>query len=254
MKRIISLVLAVVLALTIAPFAIASNRTISDGEKLLSASDEWTMGSGWMDLSTPDEIIFQNTKDTAGANFNRTLIDGTKGFRIGFDVEFMDPTLQSTAIIDLRVNSQTDRHFRLLVTGRGDEAMFQVDYCNGGSWINVVPFTAGMMGTNGKYHVSMEREASSNAVTFRLTTMDGKELFKQTATDKAWSGAKFLNSTDLEFIVTPIAGYGLFKISGYNVQDYPDDGIEDGTEVVNPWAPSANWKSERWMARAISPI
>ena len=56
MKRIISLVLAVVLALTIAPFAIASNRTISDGEKLLSASDEWTMGSGWMDLSTPDEI------------------------------------------------------------------------------------------------------------------------------------------------------------------------------------------------------
>lgn len=244
MKRIISLVLAVVLALTIAPFAIASNRTISDGEKLLSASDEWTMGSGWMDLSTPDEIIFQNTKDTAGANFNRTLIDGTKGFRIGFDVEFMDPTLQSTAIIDLRVNSQTDRHFRLLVTGRGDEAMFQVDYCNGGSWINVVPFTAGMMGTNGKYHVSVEREASSNAVTFRLTTMDGKELFKQTATDKAWSGAKFLNSTDLEFIVTPIAGYGLFKISGYNVQDYPDDGIEDGTEVVNPWAPSANWKSE----------
>ena len=243
MKRIISLVLAAALILAILPFAIAGNSDASEGEKMLSASDEWTMGSGWMDLSTPDKIVFRNTKDTAGPNFNRNLIDGTKGFRIEFDVEFLDLTLQSTAIIDLRVNSQTNKHIRMLVTGRGDEAMLQVDYNDSGAWVNVVPFTAGMMGINGKVRVSIEREENSNAVTFRLSTVSGTELFKQTVTQKAWSGARFLNSSDLEFIVTPIAGYGTFEFSGYKATDYPDDGVDNEVEVVDPWAPSANWQS-----------
>ena len=245
MKRIVTIVLTLAMVLSLVSMGTTAT-TVSGGTRLLSASDEWTMGSGWKDVSTSSDIVFENTRDTAGPNFNRNLIDGTKGFKIAFDVEFKDLTLQSTAIVDLRVNSQTNNHFRMLVTGRGDEAMFQVDYNDGGNWINVVPFVAGMYGIGGKVTVTMEREAGSNAVTFGLWTQDGTKLFTQTIANKAWAGGRFLNCSDLEFIVTPIQGYGLFAISGYQVTDYPDDGIDDGVDaeatLTDLWTMGGNWE------------
>lgn len=241
MKRVICIILALTLVLAASPLVIAS-AGLSGGKKLLSASDEWTMGNGWMDVSTAEKIVLRNTKDTAGPNFNKNLIDGAEGFLISFDLEFLDPTLQSSAIIDLRINSQSDRHFRLIVTGRGDEAMFQVDYNDGGTWINAVPFVAGMYGIGGKVTVRMEREAGSDAVSFTLLTRDGTQLYSQTVTNKAWAGNRFLNSSDLEFILTPLAGYGLFEFSNYSVQAYPDDGIDDGPTLTDIWNLGSNWE------------
>lgn len=245
MKRTICVILSLTLLLAALPpmFAIASNNA-SEGSQLLAASDMWTMGSGWADKSTAEEIVICNTNDAAGPNFNKQLIDGSKGFKIQFDVEFLNPNQQTTAMVDLRVNSRTDRHFRLLVTGRGgDEGIIQMDYNDAGTWHSVIPATYGLFGTGGKMTVRFEREVGSSAVTLTLLGASGNELFSHSFTNSAWGGSRFVERSDLEFIVTPIQGYGLFQISGYKTAEYPDDGVEP-VDISDEWSLGNNWEGD----------
>lgn len=241
MKRTLSLILTAALLLSVCvPFAGAA----AVRRPVLSASDSWTMGSGWMDCSTADDIVFQNTTETAGPNFNRNLIDGADGFRIRFSVEFLDPALQTTANVTLRRNSDTMSYFRIYATGRGDEGMFQVDYCNGGNWETVVPFVAGLNGMGGKMTIEIAREAAHNKVFFTLFGANGTELYSTSASSNSYAGSRFLDCGDLEFIVAPIQGYGLFRFSGYSVGTFEDDGREDPMAAADEWTMGANWRDD----------
>lgn len=235
-RRILAMLLAVLLLLSLVPTAAAQTR-----RPYLSASEDWTMGSGWVDCSTTEAVAFELTTDTAGPNFNRNLIDGSAGFKIGFDVEFLDSTKQTTANVTLRLNSDSMSYFRIYVTGRGDEALFQVDYCDNGSWKTVVPFADGLNGTGGKVHVELEREENHDTVSFKLYSASGTELLNRKAADKAYAGNRFLNCGDLEFIVAPIAGYGCFRFSDYQVEPYADDGVEDPVSADAVWNLGGNW-------------
>ena len=245
MKRFKCLLLSIILTLTaLHPVSINASGEEKGGGQLLSASDMWTMGSGWADKSTAEEIVICNTEDTAGPNFNKTLLDGSKGFKINFAVDFLNPEQQTTAMVDLRVNSKTDRHFRILVTGRGgNEGIIQMDYNDAGTWYSVIPATYGLFGTGGRLNVSFEREAGSNAVILTLSGIDGNQLYSHSFTNSAWNGNRFLDRTDLEFIVTPIQGYGLFQISGYKTAEYPDDGVEP-QDISDEWVLGNSWEGK----------
>lgn len=216
----------------------------SGRKPFLAASSEWTMGSGWTDCSTTDEICFRNTTDTAVPNFNKNLINGSQGFRLQFTIDYLGSTAQTTAGITLRVQSNTLSYFYLRVTNRGEEAMLQVDYCNNGTWQSVVPFTAGMTGSGGKLTMVIARESAHDSVTFTLLSAAGDTLLSQSASSKAWASNRFCDCTDLEFLVAPFAGYGLFSFSGYHAEAYPDDGIEPPQSASDEWTMGANWKDD----------
>ena len=206
-----------------------------------SAGDEWTLGAGWMDYSTADDIVFENLTDQAGPSFNKTLINGAKGFKIDYTIDFLDPAVQTTARIDIRLNSQTLSYFHMLVTGLGNDAMLQVDYFDKGTGQSVVPYTGPIAGANGRVRVSIERMEKSKYVTFTLTNEAGDLLFSRRVTDKAFLGDKYLDASDLEFIVTPVPGYGLFRFSGYSYEAYPYDGVGDKLNASEEWTMPAGW-------------
>lgn len=140
-----AILLALILSVGAANPSLLQKTTPAIRKPLLSASDEWTMGSGWMDCSTDSAIQFENTTDTAGPNISRTLIDGSKGFRVCYTVDFLDPAVQTTAGVTLRLSSNTMSYFDLRITGAGDEAMFQADYCDNGVWSTAVPFVGSLL-------------------------------------------------------------------------------------------------------------
>lgn len=250
MKLLKSCALILCIALLLSGISVAAvaihgsvrNTESAVSDDFLSASSQWTMGSGWMDCSTPDEIIFQNTSDTAGHNFNKTLINGAEGFRIGFDVTFNDPSVQTTAGVTLRVQSNNLSYFLMRVTGLGDNCMLQVDYCDNGSWKTVVPVTAWIPGAGGKVHVDLEREEKHDVVTFRLSNMDGDVLYETSVSSSAWAGRRFADCSDLELNVAPFKGYGLFTFSGYHVESFSDDGIEPPLSAASHWNLGSNWE------------
>ena len=207
----------------------------------LSASTHWTMGSGWVDYSNSSTIIFENSSDTASPNFNNTLIDGSQGFKISFKTTFLDPAVQTTAGITLRLNSNTTKYFSLRVTGKGTAAMLQVDYCDSGSWISVIPYTGEVSGANGSVVITVEREAGTDAVSFSLKTTDGTVLFTQKVSNTAFDSNAFLDKNDLEFIVFPYQGYGLFRFSDYSTAAYPNDGIDDPLDASTEWSMGSGW-------------
>lgn len=247
LMKTVALILCVALLLTtISVAAVAIHESVRSSESdsevaFLSATSQWTMGSGWMDCSTPEEIIFQNTTDTAGHNFNKNLINGAEGFQIGFDVKFNDPAVQTTAGITLRVQSNNLSYFYLRVTGLGDNCMLQVDYCDNGSWQNAVPVTDWIAGANGMVHMDIEREANHDVVTFRMSDASGTTLFETSVLSSSWAGNRFVDCGDLEFIVAPFEGYGLFTFSGYSVESFADDGIEPPLSAATYWNMGTNW-------------
>lgn len=239
MRRLLSILLSVLLLLGCMNGLVIASET---PKTFLSAEGKWTMGSGWVDCSTTETIAFENTTESAGPNFCKDLIDGKEGFRIGFDVDFLTLPKQTTADVTLRLNSNTMAYFRLLVTSRGnDELLFEVSYCDNGSWIQVVPLIDNIKGADGKVHVAIEREAVDQRIRFALYKTDGTLLYSKAAQNKAFSPGKFLNCSDLEFIVKPIVGYGLFRFSGYSVESYPDDGVDNPPSVAESWNLSPNW-------------
>ena len=211
---------------------------------LLSASDTWSMGSGWMDCSTDQTIRFENITDTAGPNINNDLIDGSKGFSIRFAVDFLDPEKQTTANLTLRLNSNTMSYFFLRITGYGEEAMFQADYCDNGTWSSAVPLAGGMHITGSRLIVQIDREAAHDNVVFSLFDENDQELMRRSVSSKVWAGSRFLDCSDLELLFKPIEGYGLFRISDYEVKEFPDDGVEPPLSASDVWNLGSNWRDD----------
>lgn len=249
LKRLIPLLLCLALLLACVPFAWANgwfakrtkDLSIGTGSTLLTAADHWSMGPGWMDSSTAEDIVFSNTTDTAGANICKDLIEGGNGFRISFHVDFLDPAVQTTAGTTLRLNSDSMTYFDIRITGRGDELMFQVDYCDSGNWSSVVPFTAGIFGASEGVTVEIAREAAHNTVSFTILDAAGNELLSQNATNTVWAGSRFVDRGDLEMLFKPYAGYGTFRVSKYSVNDFPDDGVEPALSAADLWTMGSNW-------------
>lgn len=239
-----AILMILVFSVSAVNLSLLTKQTPAVRKPLLSASDTWSMGSGWMDCSTDRTVCFENTTDTAGPNINNTLIDGSKGFSIRFAVDFLDPSLQTTADMTLRLNANTMSYFFLRITGIGEEAMFQADYCDNGTWSTAVPLVTGMHFTGSRLYVQIDREAAHDSLVFSLFDENGQELMRRSASSTVWAGTRFLDRSDLEVLFKPIEGYGLFRISGYEVGELPDDGVEPPLSASDVWNLGTNWRDD----------
>lgn len=217
-----------------------------------SASSEWDLGFGWTDYSTVGNIAFQNNNDQASYASYKKQLDGAKGFKISFQIDFPDPSVTSVARILLYSKSRYSWFFNILVTGEGSKASLDVGFCKYTSWTPpVVPNTGMLEGADGCVRITVERQAGSRYITFIMENKDGVELSRTTTTHPDYQGDYFLDGDDLSLHVYPYAGGNCFRFSGLSVQEYPGDGEEEPLNATEYWTMPSGWTDQSTAADIV---
>ena len=199
-----------------------SSIQVKDALRPAAEQTLYDLGAGWTAYEDDDgELYLVKSDGRENEAVLRSSIDGSKGFRIEYDITYFTERL-TTTYVKIGVLDGGERLFFSRIKGENGTVIAQGQVYNDGDWTgNLLSAAAGeRKQTGGTVHVLIERQQGSKALRFVLSLPDGTVLSESTVMHDAL-GRSVLDNENVRFILGRDSDSAPFRISNISVTEYP---------------------------------
>lgn len=180
------------------------------------------LGKGWSSYADDTgELYLVKADGRENEAVYRPSIDGSKGFRIEYDISFLSERL-TTTYVKLGVLDGREILFFSRIKGTAGSVYAEGQVYQDGVWSGKIlsADAAERKYSGGTVHVTLERQQGSDSLRFCLSTIDGTILMDETIRHKVLS-VGILNDPNLRFMIGRDSDSNGFRISNISIETYP---------------------------------